>query len=304
MCMQNRLPLNNLNTFAAAAEHLSFQDAAESLFVTPSAVSHQIRNLEKLLGYPLFERLDKSVRLTRRGETLFADIRDPMRQLHEASHKAFRGLADNTLTLSVAPVVATGWLMPRLKDFYAKHPDINLSVIITTDMIEFNNDALKTDSLDASIRIGHGKWPDVDVVRLFGFEIVAVCHPSLIAQKGRLLTPEEVLQNTLIQNTSAPALWRAWFRSAGVTNTDSKDAKFQVQNAAQMTEAIQSGEGIGLIDKKFIRQDLESGRLAIASEHVSYGKDGYHLVSPKSARDMPALQRFREWILRQPQTRP
>lgn len=294
MCMQYRLPLNNLNTFASAAEHLSFQDAAESLYVTPSAVSHQIRNLEKVLGYPLFDRLDKGVRLTSRGAQLFADIRAPMKQLHEASRKALRGLEDNTLTLSVAPVVATGWLLPRLKDFYANYPDINLSVIVTTDLVDF-----KSDPFDASIRIGDGNWSEVDILKLFGYEIVAVCHPSLIKKNDGLLTPADVMDNTLIQNASVPGMWAEWFESASVKNAAAKTVNLQVQNAAQMIEAIQSGEEIGLIDKKFIQQDIESGRLAIACDHVLQGNKGYYLVSPESARDLPSLNSFRDWLAQQ-----
>ena len=294
MCMQYRLPLNNLNTFAAAAEHLSFQEAAETLYVTPSAVSHQIRNLEKVLGYPLFDRLDKGVRLTTRGEMLFADIQSPMRQLHEASRKALRGLEDNTLALSVAPIFATGWLLPRLKEFHTSHPDINLSVIVTTDLVDF-----KTDPFDASIRIGNGHWPEVDILKLFDLEIVAVCHPTILEKHGRLLTPADIMENTLIQNASIPGLWTEWFESASIKNPKRRSVNLQVQNAAQMTEAIQLGDNIGLLDKKFITQDIESGRLAIACEHMLLGNDGYYLVSPESAKDLPALERFKGWLSEQ-----
>jgi LysR family glycine cleavage system transcriptional activator len=123
--MQNRLPLNSLNCFAYAADHLSFQKAAEALYVTPSAVSHQIRNLEKVLGYKLFDRSDQGVKLTSLGENLFADIRNPIQQLQAASRRALRGLKDNSLAISVAPIFATGWLLPRLQNFYISYPEIN-----------------------------------------------------------------------------------------------------------------------------------------------------------------------------------
>lgn len=292
--MQNRLPLNNLNTFAAAAEHASFQAAADALFVTPSAVSHQVRNLEKILGYKLFSRVDKGVRLSPLGEKLFADIRIPIRQLHEASRKALRGMADNSLALSVAPVFATGWLLPRLKDFYLRHPEINLSVIATTDLVDFN-----ADPFDASIRMGTGGWKDTNSVRLFNSEFVAICHPALLQQNHGLFTAAELSHALLIQNSSMPGLWKAWFKSAKIEAPYSKGNRLQVQSSAQVVEAIQSRDSIGLVDRSFISQDIDSGRLVIASDHVLHGEDGYFLTFPLRTEKLPALQHFEDWLATQ-----
>ena len=291
MCMQHRLPLNNLNTFASAAEHLSFQQAADSLYVTPSAVSHQVRNLEKILGYKLFNRLDKGVSLTPQGEVLFADIRLPMKQIHEASRKALRGLSDNTLALSVAPVFATGWLLPRLKGFYAHHAEINLSVIATTDLVDF-----QSDPFDASIRMGRGGWEDIESIRLFNQEIVAVCHPALLDTNKSMFTPAQMLEVNLIDNLSMAGLWKDWFRSAGINAHFKNSIKLQVQSSAQVIEALQSGDAIGLIDRKFISNDIESGRLAIACDHVLYSEDGYFLAFPSTAKELTSFQIFRDWL--------
>lgn len=291
MCMQNRLPLNNLNTFAAAAENLSFQKAAESLYVTPSAVSHQVRNLEQILGYKLFDRLDKKVKLTAQGERLFNDIRTPIKQLHEAGRRAFRGLEDNALALSVAPVFVTGWLLPRLKDFYACHPDINLSVIATTDMIDFDSDPF-----DASIRMGTGEWEDLLSYRLFNREIVAVCHPSMLEANKQLFTPLEISDHSLVSNSSMPGLWTEWFQSANINIPDGTGVKLQVQNSAQVVEVLQTADSIGLIDRNFIKSDIKSGRLAIACDHVLQGDNGYYLTAPKSAGILPSFQAFKDWL--------
>jgi LysR family glycine cleavage system transcriptional activator len=288
--MQHRLPLNNLNTFASAAEHLSFQEAAESLFVTPSAVSHQIRNLEKLLGYKLFDRLDKHIRLTAQGERLFKDVRNPIRELHKASRKAFRGLEDNVLTLSVVPVFATGWLIPRLKNFHAAYPDINLSVIATVDLINFNSDPF-----DASIRMGIGDWANTVSYRLFNREIVAVCHPDLLNENEKIFTPQQLNQYPLIRNSSMPGLWQEWFQSLGI-NAPLNGIKLQVDNSAQVVEALQSGESVGLIDRRFIGNDIQSGRLAIACDHLLVGDDGYYLLAPDSAQTLPSFQCFKDWL--------
>lgn len=291
--MQNRLPLNNLNTFAAAAEHLSFQEAAEVLYVTPSAVSHQIRNLEKILDYKLFDRLDKGVRLTPQGERLFADIKIPIRQLHEASRKALRGQEDNTLALSVAPFFATSWLLPRLNDFYTVHPDIRLSVVASADITDFSSTPF-----DASIRMGTGEWENITAIPLFNNELVAVCHPSLLNKREALLTPQEIAQYPLILNSMIPGIWQQWFQSAGLNIPPDKGNSFQVQGFAQVVEAVQSGESIGIVDRHFIRQDIKSGRLAIASEYVLQGNEGYFLTYPKSVSPLPSLQSFQNWLCR------
>ncbi len=289
--MQSRLPLNNLNTFAEAAEHLSFQKAAEALFVTPSAVSHQIRNLENLLGYKLFERLDKSVRLTPRGERLFIDIRAPMKQLHDASRKAVRGRDDNSLSLSVAPAFATGWLLPRLKNFYAAHPDISLSVVATIDLADFSSDPF-----DASIRMGSGAWDNTSALHLFDQVLAVVCHPSLLQAREGLLTPEQVAEHSLILNAYMPGTWDIWFESAGIAFPATTGGRLEVQGVAQVVEGLQSGDVLGLVDQNFIRQDLESGRLALACEHVVTGSGGYYLVHAESGEALPSLARFRSWL--------
>ncbi len=292
--MQSPLPLNSLNTFAAAAEKLSFQAAAEGLFVTPSAVSHQIRHLEGLLGYKLFERLDKRIRLTARGERLYEDIRQPIAQLQEAGRKALRGVDDNTLAISVAPMFATGWLLPRLREFHRDHSDINLSVVVATELVNFGSDPF-----DAAIRMGKGLWQDLQVHHLFDSEIVAVCRPSLLEDREFLLSAEEVAGSELIQNTFIPGLWNEWFDSAGVQSRRKQRMHVGVQGSAQVIEAVQSSDAFGLIDKNFIDNDIESGRLMVASEHVLHSEQAYYLTYPDVSVGLPALERFESWLQEQ-----
>jgi LysR family glycine cleavage system transcriptional activator len=291
--MRPRLPLNNLNTFAAAAECRSFQGAAGRLHVTPSAVSHQIRNLETLLGYRLFDRVDKGVRLTTHGQRLFADIREPLSQLLEAAERAARGQDDNVLALSVAPVFATRWLMPRLKDFHRDYPDINLSMIATTDVLD-----LGIDEIDAAIRIGRGEWDDAEAELLFRVEIAAVCHPRLVERNAGPFEVGQLSTQKLVENSAMPGLWAEWFQSAGVA-APRRSPGLQVQSAAQVLEAIQSDECIGLVDLHLVRPDLESGRIALACRHTHSEGDGYFLALPRGANRSTAQGSFRRWLRKQ-----
>lgn len=292
--MLSRLPLNSLNTFAAAADKLSFQAASELLYVTPSAVSHQIRHLEELLGYKLFERLDKRVRLTSQGERLFNDIRVPISQLHEAARRAQRGVEDNSLAISVAPMLATGWLLPRLKDFYLRNTDINLSVVAATELVDFSSDPF-----DASIRMGRGGWRNVKAVPLFASEIVAVCRPEMLEGPGHSLEAQEIADSKLIQNAFLPNLWKEWFESAGLQTTASNSIRLSVQGSAQLVEAVQSADAFGLIDRRTIERDIEQGRLVIASEQVLRSDQAYYLTYPESNSELSSLQRFEAWLLEQ-----
>ncbi len=292
--MNHKLPLNNLNTFATAAEYLSFQEAASVLFVTPSAVSHQVRNLERLLGYKLFERLDKGICLTSEGAKLFGDIQAPFKQLQKASKKAVQHHAGDSLALSVAPVFATGWLLPRLNDFYAAHPEVRLSVVASSELANLNSG-----TFDASIRMGTGKWPDTLSYKLYSKNIVAIAHPNALAKTKQKLEPEQIVHFPRVSNASMPSMWTDWFLSAGITLAKESESSLQVESSAQVVAAVQSGGGIGLIDKKFFSTELASGLIVIASKHVHCTGDGYFLNHPDSNEISPALKAFKHWLFQE-----
>jgi LysR family glycine cleavage system transcriptional activator len=184
-----------------------------------------------------------------------------------------------------------------LKDFYSTHPDINLSVIATTDMINFDSDPF-----DAAIRMGKGDWNDLLSYRLFNREIVAVCHPSLLENNEKLqankkqFTPLEISNQSLVSNSSMPGLWKEWFQSAQIDIRDGTRGNLQLQNSAQVVEVLQTADSIGLIDRNFIKSDIKSGRLAIACEHVLQGANGYYLTAPKSAESLPSFWAFKDWL--------
>ena len=289
--MQPKLPLNNLNTFVCAAEFGSFQLAAEQLHVTPSAVSHQIRNLEQLLGYPLFERLDKRVRLSARGERLFAELRGAFRDIHRASERARLGTDPNCLRLSVAPAFATRWLLPRLEQFYAAQPQINLALTVSTELVDFSRD-----EVDAVIRLGRGGWPGTETHKLFDMALAAVCRPALIERHGGLFSPAELLQQPLVHNRSLNAGWEGWMAAAGVSDPLPSNG-LSVQNSAQALEVLQSGEWIALIDRPLVADQLANGSLTLASDHSYSAGLAYYLASARDSWNHPPLQAFRQWLI-------
>ncbi|OMH29070.1 LysR substrate-binding domain-containing protein [Motiliproteus sp. MSK22-1] len=285
-----QLPLNSLNTFAAAAEFSSFQIAADHLHVTASAVSHQIRNLEKLLGYQLFDRLDKRVQLTSRGEQLYSDIGNPFQELHHAIYRALQKQQNNSLRISAAPSFATRWLLPRLDGFYARHPEIDLSLVATSELVDF-----RVDHIDAAIRLGNGQWPQTVAKLLFEMDLVAVCRPSLLKANGGEFDLEQLTEQSLVHNSSMGGLWQSWFIEAGYTKK-CKLKGVSVQNAAQSLEAIQTGDRICLIDRPFITDALNSGDLALAYSQGYSCNRGYYLTYPEDSETKTAFKVFSQWL--------
>lgn len=288
--MSSKIALNHLNTFYQVATKLSFQDAAVALFVTPSAVSHQIRALEQTLQYKLFKRIDKGVLLTEQGKALFMDIEQPMQQLHEASRKAMTA-HDHALTISVAPIFATGWLLPRLKDFYQRHPQIELHVLASFNLIDFERDPV-----DAAIRIGPLNEKLPEAIRLLHPQYVAVCHPSLLHEKDALFTPYQLLEHSILRNSAMPNLLEQWFASAQVKADGQHKRVVEVPSTAQVIDALQAGNCIGIVDRHFIAKELELGRLALACEHVFDSQDCYHLIAPERTQTLPQYAHFIDWL--------
>jgi LysR family glycine cleavage system transcriptional activator len=171
-----KLPsLNGVKVFEVAARHLNFRLAAEELGVTQGAVAQQIRGLEAELGVKLFERLPRALALTGEGRAYIADVRRAL----EIIARATDGLKPQPvrLTISTTPSFASRWLIPRLPDFTARHPDLDLHILATDRMSSF-----QADGVDLAVRYGRPPFgPGLAVELLFEQEIVAVCSPMLLA---------------------------------------------------------------------------------------------------------------------------
>ena len=159
--MSRRLPpLNALKAFEAAARHLSFTKAAEELFVTQAAISHQIKTLEEFLGLKLFWRRNRSLLLTEEGQSYFQDIRSIFNSVSEATERLIARSAKGTLTVTMQPSFAIQWLIPRLMQFTELHPDIDVR-IKAVDL----DDGTLVDDVDIAIYYGDGHWPDLQLYR-------------------------------------------------------------------------------------------------------------------------------------------
>lgn len=283
-----RLPLQFLPTFIIAARLENLRAAAQQVHLTHGAVSQQIRQLEQALGYRLFERRGRGVRLNGAGRELLAAAEPALQALEQGVLRARAVDAGQGLRISVLPSFAHYWLLPRLPAFQAAHPDIVLDIDASLAVQD-----LAHHGFDAAIRIGAGEWRGVQVQRIADGEVIPVATPAL-AQRWQtaLLQGDEGLP--LLEHDVTP--WRAWFRARGMAESGRPLALFN--DAGLLLRAAEQSFGIALVKSLLVRDMLAAGRLvALADAWRPEGID-YYLVWPQ-ANDNPAVQRLLAWLQQQ-----
>ncbi len=298
--MNRRLPgTRALITFEAAGRHLSFTRAGDEVGLTPAAVSYQIKEIEDQLGIVLFKRTSRSIQLTPAGAVLLEAAADALNTLQRATSRARRlARGSSHLRISLSARFATNWLLPRLPQFRASNPNLELTFDISDEMRDF-----EVDDIDIAIRFGTGRYEGLCSERLFDTVIVPVCSPKLIESGARLEEPRDLLQHTLCYvdwRTDGMIWpnWRMWMAAAGIEDfDDSRCVGFS--DSSHVVQAVSEGGAVGLADLDMIATDLSQGRLVrLFDIGVNVAKDyAYHLVYPERSRQDPTVLAFREWVL-------
>jgi LysR family glycine cleavage system transcriptional activator len=288
-------PLNALRAFEAAARCLSFQAAAAQLFVTPAAVSHQVKHLEAYLGVKLFHRRNRLVELTVEGQALAASLSELFGQLDLALDRATAPAAAN-LRVSTMESFAAKWLAPRLHRFHRDCPDLKVRIETGNEQADVARGAI-----DVAIRYGSGGYSGVFAEQLMNAPVFPVCAPSLMNDKQRpLAKPEDLRHHTLLHDESAtgrPGVpdWPAWLKSAGVTRVDAtRGPVFASIYLAQ--EAAVAGHGVALGVAPLVEEDLQHGRLIKPFKHSLPNAYAFWIVHRHGAQTHPAVSAFCEWL--------
>lgn len=201
--------LNSLRTFECAARLQSFALAAKELYVSPSAISHQIKQLEDRLGVSLFIRLDRKITLSPAGERYYPEVKKGIEILLGATNEllAENSQADEPLTvqMSVVPFFATRWLLPHLNKFRELHPQWQIKMQTSTDASDF-----EVQNFDLVIRRGKGPWEGMVAKLLCHERLAAVCHPSLAKQ---IQQPNDLAKQALLFNAKVMSEWPEWYES-------------------------------------------------------------------------------------------
>jgi len=297
--MRRKIPSTAaLTAFEAAARHQSYTKAADELAVTQSAVCRQVAGLEEFLGVRLFRRSRRGVALTEAG---LAYSRVVAARLDEVERDTLelmaRGAEGATLELGVVPTFATKWLLPRLPSFMQRHPGIGVNLTSRARPFLFDDSGL-----DAAIHAGEAKWPGTEGVFLMHEQLVAVCHPRLIAPKTTL-TKADWRRQPLLQLGTRPYAWRQWFASMGL-EVEGDLSGPRLELFSMLIEAAIQGMGIALIPPFLVEDELKRGLLIKASHHIFPSDRSYHLIYPEGQAENAALMAFRAWIVEQAQGAP
>jgi LysR family transcriptional regulator, glycine cleavage system transcriptional activator len=288
--MLRRLPsLNAVKAFEAAARNRSFTRAAEELFVTPGAVSQQVKALETELGLRLFNRDRQRLVITEAGREYLAVVRDALDQIALGTERLTKRQRSGVLTVSVSPDFAAKWLVGRLGRFVESHPEIDLRVAASEQRVDFARE-----DVDLAVRHGDGRWPELEVEPLCAEQLFPVCSPKLIPGDNRMMSASDLLKFPLLRLDDWTN-WGRWFEAAGVA-TQAMPGPV-LNRASMLIDAAIDGQGIALARTALAALDLIHGRLARPVD-VSLGMPNtYWIVSPKVTARTPKIATFRQWLL-------
>jgi LysR family glycine cleavage system transcriptional activator len=286
--MIQNLPLNALRTFEAVAARLSFAKGAEALNVTPAAVSSQIRALEERLDQPLFHRHGRQVELTPAGRKLLPGVQRGLSELRQAVEAVSQDRLEGVLNVTMMPSILQKWLMPRLHDFYAAHPEIDLRINVDNDLVDFD----QTD-MHAAVRLGGGRWPGVKALKLMDDWILPVCSRQMLKSIGPLTSPADLNDHDLMFTPTSA--WDPWFREFGESG---RESRLPILNdSISILMAAEQGEGVALSRWSLVARDIGAGRLVRPLDTIIRSDWSHYFVAPPHYFDLPKVATFRDWLI-------
>ena len=284
-----RPPLHALPGFVAAARSGNLSRAAASMHLTVSALSHQIKALEERLNRRLFVREARGVRLTDEGRRLLERIAPHLDAIEEAL-QPFAARRDDVLTISVTPTMASAWLVPRLEQFLAAHPQVEINLQSSANLVDFDRDT----DVDAALRIGQGKWPGVVAEHLFDEWLAPVASPALVARMGGRIDALPLHEWPLLGDRDPDTEWRNWFERHGGQLPARYAASFD--DSETLHRAALEGVGVALGRLTRLRLLLDSGQLVLLSEARLKTNYAHYLVYPPRSQAHKGVQAFRDWL--------
>ena len=289
--MRKLPPLKSIQAFEAAARLASFAAAAEELRLTPSAISHNIRALEREVGLSLFHRAHRSVVLTDAGRRYAEQISEAFGQMEAATRQLDRTVKPDVLTIHSAPSFATQWLMPRLSRFSVDHPETDVRINASVDAVDLS-------AGEADIDIRYGTFmpsSNVEVVPFPEETFVVACAPHLAGGLLPIREPVDLAQHTLIYSEVNLVIWRDWLDANGLKHVLTvRGPRFD--RTFMAVAAAVDGLGVVLESRLMLQRDLDAGRLVLP-----FGSHGPRLVCHsmlflKSKAKLPKTRAFREWL--------
>ncbi|RYX92295.1 MAG: LysR family transcriptional regulator [Comamonadaceae bacterium] len=278
-------PVQCLLTFEALARLRSVTQAAEELCVTPSAVSHRVKQLEQIIGTKLFGRADFS--LTTEGSEYLAHVREGISILERfPGQDAVQG--KRKLRVAVTPTFSRSILMPRLRAFIEAYPEIDLTLQVSIPLLD-----VVAEDADLVIRFGTGRYADMEHVCLMTDEVTPLASPTYIRANGPFDTIEELKNAKLIKSPLEP--WRTWFLAHGADGVEPAEGS-SFNDIGLMCDAAAQGLGIALVRLKLGQPWLENGTLERISERNVPSPHAHYLCWRTGAMDRWEVAAFADWL--------
>jgi LysR family transcriptional regulator, glycine cleavage system transcriptional activator len=288
------LRLDLLHTFEAAARHLSFTRAGEELFLSQSAVSRQVQQLEESVGAALFERRHRALMLTEAGLILRRAVEDSLERLRDAAARVRSTAGRQQVTLTCTPGFASFWLIPRLARFTATHPEADVRIAATLDLVD-----LEGAGVDLAVRFvpsAQGQGP-----LLFEEEVLPMCAPQLLRDPARpLKVPRDLERHTLLtvemRDASLTADWEPWLQLMGLASVHMAHTVRFTQYAEAVAAAV-AGQGV-VIGRLPLLGDLVRGRKLVAPfRSPAASRRGYFVTLAPQAAHNPSARAFADWLV-------
>lgn len=296
--MRRRIPpLDTLLCFDAAARHESYTRAARELALTQSAVSRRIAQLEEFLGVPLFRRTRHGVALTPAGAAYARQMARRLAALERDTLDAMarQGEGGGAVSLAAVPTFATRWLLPRLPAFNALHPDITVHIETRTRPFLFADTDFDA-ALFAATPAQVASWAGTRAHLLLHEDVTPVCSPALLP-RGRPVSPAALARMPLLQQSTRPDLWTAWFDAQGVQAPLARSGP-RYELFSMTAAAAARGMGVAMVPVLLIGDELARGELARACTRAPQRERAYYLFTPEPDAGTPALAAFSRWLVR------
>jgi DNA-binding transcriptional LysR family regulator len=291
--MRRKIPSTAaLISFEAAARHESFTKAAQELSLTQSAICRQVASLEEFLNVELFRRSKRGVKLTEAGLSYSRRVAQQLDAVERDTLSVMGQQGANVIELALVPTFGTQWLLPRLKDFQQRHPEVTVNLTNRTRPFLFADT-----NFDAAIYFGDADWSGTAAHRLMGENPLPVCSPALMGHRARL-SAEQIAELPLLQQTTRPYAWRQWFNDLGINvPRDMTGPRYEL--FSMLAQAAMHEMGIALIPPFLIQRELAEKRLVVANPHALSSLKAYYLMIPERKAESASLRAFRDWLIEQ-----
>jgi LysR family glycine cleavage system transcriptional activator len=279
-----------LRAFEAAARYMSFKAAAAELNLSATAISHQVRSLEKSLGRQLFNRQVRKVTLTTEGEELARTLAPAFQSINAAVEKLQSQTGRHTVTLGAGPIFGARWLAPKLGQFWKRNPDIDLRLHHSPLPVH-----LQMASYDMAVAWGTNNWQGFQADPLLYVQVTPVYAPDAEFAQSNIKNPVDLLKHPLLHHRDHSA-WRLWLETMGVQQT-AKIPGIVFEDANVQLQAALEGQGIALGFLPLIEDEISAGRLIQPWKETVRPVESYFLLYHQNSISREPVARVRDWLL-------